>query len=65
VVLGSSVPSAYESVIPGNWRSETHRINSTRKRLFLPRVDNRNTIRHEVENHGVTEVIKNQPHGHS
>ena len=56
MVLGSSDSSAYENVIPGNWRGGTYRINSTRERLFLPIVDNGNTVRHKVENHGVTEV---------
>jgi len=58
MVLGSSWLSAYENAIPGDWRRTTHGISTAREELFLPIVDNGDTVRHKVENHGVAEVKK-------
>jgi hypothetical protein len=60
MVLGSSMKSACENAVPENWQREANRVGATRERLFLSIIDDRNTIRHEVENHGVTEVKKSQ-----
>jgi len=56
MVPGSSMLSAHVNVIPGSRRWGTYRIRGARKRLLLPIVDNRDAVRHEVEDHGVTEV---------
>lgn len=63
MVLDSSMLSAHENAVPGNWRNEAHGIDTAREQLFLPIVNDRNTVRHEVKNHSVAE--KGQSHDHN
>lgn len=62
MVHGSSGLSARQNAIPVNWRKQTYRIRATGKQLFLPVVNNRNPVSHEVKNHGVAEVKKKKSH---